>query len=356
MSSKYIIFTVKNMSDKEVEQVIELNKAGYTNIEIAEILKTKSIKIGRILRRLKLKAVLRKRKTEKSIFTQEEELKICELYKEGKSIYEILKIFNSYYSLIHLTLKRNNVVMRDISSAGRKLKVNDNYFKTIDTFDKAYFLGLLMADGTVNKKSNLISLTLSEKDVEIIKKFKEVIEYDGIIGTSSKKLPKSDKYNKYVNISISSPELKKDLIKLGCISAKTHHTYFPDIPEEFHSHFIRGVFDGDGSISLTKKNSGIMNIVGNLSLIQKIQNILVEKCNITETKLAKHDKLSDNKIYYLIHGGAKLKQIYSYLYQDCQDLYLKRKKEIFEKVINLNIRKYKKKQLNQFINEIKNST
>ena len=52
----------------------------------------------------------------------------------------------------------------------RKYKINEKFFSTIDTQEKAYVLGLLYADGYVNKLHTCITLALSEKDADILKK------------------------------------------------------------------------------------------------------------------------------------------------------------------------------------------
>lgn len=58
----------------------------------------------------------------------------------------------------------------------KKHTFNENYFEKIDAFDKAYFLGLLYADGsnclhpTVKRA---ISISLQEEDAEILKLFSE---------------------------------------------------------------------------------------------------------------------------------------------------------------------------------------
>ena len=54
-------------------------------------------------------------------------------------------------------------------SVGRnyKYKCNDNFFKNIDTEEKAYWLGVLYADGNVSKNSSGTGqVFLSSKDKE----------------------------------------------------------------------------------------------------------------------------------------------------------------------------------------------
>lgn len=49
-------------------------------------------------------------------------------------------------------------------------------------------------------------------------------------------------------IAVRSNIMASDLAKYGVIPRKTPHTYLPEVTEEYLSHLIRGIFDGDGSI------------------------------------------------------------------------------------------------------------
>jgi hypothetical protein len=126
--------------------------------------------------------------------------------------------------------------------------LNVNYFDNIDTQEKAYILGLLYADGCNTRRG--LQIALVEED-------KEVIEFVKVqLGASNnlKFIPaaKPTWKNKW-ELSISSIELSKNLSKVGCIPAKSSILKFPDfINSNLIHHFVRGYFDGDGSIWLHK--------------------------------------------------------------------------------------------------------
>ena len=62
----------------------------------------------------------------------------------------------------------------------RKKTYNENYFETIDSEDKAYFLGFIFADGCVTndpkKYRYQLTLKLHSKDVGILEKFIKSID------------------------------------------------------------------------------------------------------------------------------------------------------------------------------------
>ena len=58
-------------------------------------------------------------------------------------------------------------------------KFNHNYFKTIDTEEKAYILGFLYADGYNSDKQVVISQL--EQDVDILEKINKALDADNQI-------------------------------------------------------------------------------------------------------------------------------------------------------------------------------
>ena len=76
--------------------------------------------------------------------------KMKELYEKGYSAASICKVVGYTPHTILNRLKSKGVQIR--SRAGYIKPFNENYFKTIDTEKKAYFLGFLMADGCVKTR------------------------------------------------------------------------------------------------------------------------------------------------------------------------------------------------------------
>ena len=125
-----------------------------------------------------------------------------------------------------------------------------DYFRTIDEESKAYWLGFLYADGCISNDLKTIIIELSAKDLRHIEKFKKAIEAPQNI-----QLYERDGV-KFARIRIGCKEMVSDLIEKGCHPHKTFDVHFPNldtVPNELIKHFIRGVFDGDGCISLTKR-------------------------------------------------------------------------------------------------------
>lgn len=199
--------------------------------------------------------------------------------------------------------------------------VDDNYLDNIDTEDKSYFLGWLLSDGYVIK--NRISLKLKQDDEYIIREM-------------FNKFSSGYKFSTYKNsksLSVSSTKLTVALEKLGCVERKTLMGFsLPDIPKNLFRHFIRGYFDGDGSVGIRSARPNQMQI----SICSIDENFLIElknklfEFNILSSiykekrngkELLRPDKTfnTDNiDMFRLVLNTHKEKlRFYEFIYNDC---------------------------------------
>ena len=211
---------------------------------------------------------------------------------------------------------------------------NEDYFEKIDTEDKAYFLGFIVADGCVLQNTNTIKIT--QKETDILYEFKKYVRSDAPVFTS--------KTNNVSQFSISSSKTKNDLEKLGIFPNKTLIVKYPDISENLQNHFMRGVFDGDGCISLRtdkRDNSkrGQVNLCsGSYDFIKEYYDRLVGYCNLSGKNKIRNPKGS----YYVVDWGglSDIENIHEFLYRDAH-VFLKRKKETFDEVVSITKEKIK---------------
>jgi hypothetical protein len=224
----------------------------------------------------------------------------------------------------------------ELNQRTRKFNFNEDYFEKIDTEDKAYFLGFIVADGNINSKTNNIKII--QKETDILYKFKECVNFEGNIFTR--------KDGKISNIGLSSKKMKDDLFNLGIIGNKTMIVKYPEIPRNLENHFMRGLFDGDGCISIHKKRDGSrdtsdrgqVNICsGSKDFIEIYVDKLVDYCGITRNKIR-----CPKGTYYVIDWGSfsDIERFYEFFYKDAT-IYLKRKKETFDKAISISKTKIK---------------
>lgn len=232
--------------------------------------------------------------------------------------------------------------------------INLNYFRTINSYNKAYLLGFIAADGAivVNKGTNTktLTITIHSKDVAILELLKKELNSSLSIKDINSKSKSLSSYKLDVDhkrFSVARKNLIKDLEKFGIIANKslTMPNLIKNIPEPFRKAFILGYFDGDGcfvdskilrtrkylkkdgSISIYtgyKYNSQI-SIKGTKELLQGI----VDELNITNYSIKQK---SNQKIYTLtIIKNSKILKFYD-CYKHCE-FYLKRKKYKFTRKI-----------------------
>ena len=179
------------------------------------------------------------------------EAKILELYNSGISSEKISKDFNMNGTTICRIVKRLGGSLRPAKVNKRKYNIIDeNWLNEIDSEAKAYFLGFMYADGCVLEKRNRFNITLHVKDIDILYKFESF--FFNVKPGSTFCFVKNEPY---VNFGITNLNIKNDLIKHGCVPRKTFKLFFPShLSAELVRHFIRGVFDGDGSIYADPKS------------------------------------------------------------------------------------------------------
>lgn len=159
-------------------------------------------------------------------------------------------------------------------------KFNIHKFDTIDTEEKAYWLGFLYADGCVVSKRHVVSLRLAEVDYDHLLKFKAFLEDtrdNDVIKKEGRTLSATGKTYYSFEYHVNSEYFKKSLITLGCVPKKSLVLKFPDInifsnPKLVYD-FIRGYVDGDGCISEEKGRIAI-SILGTEDFLLGVQSYL----------------------------------------------------------------------------------
>lgn len=177
-------------------------------------------------------------------WTEEQKTEIIDSYiKKGLSMQKIAKLFDCDPRTISRLLKQNNIP-NITNTVNRRLK--EDFFENIDSEEKAYFLGLLITDGTVSPSNPLIRLALTETDVQILKDFQKVIQHDGKLSFSKG----NGKTKPHYVINICSKQMKEDLSKYGVIPQKTElmTSLYKEVEESLLPHYLRGLIDGDGYI------------------------------------------------------------------------------------------------------------
>ena len=262
--------------------------------------------------------------------------KIIEMYQEGKTYREISEYFGFKLNtpMILTALKRNNIKTRNgrYPSRMRNAKnINLNFFENIDTKEKAYILGLIYSDGSIDKDGYGFSFT--SKDYEQISLFKNLLDSEHKICEINSLDNRTGKIYTRYTIHICSKKMTKDLLNLGLNNNKSFDCNFPEIESSFIWHFIRGLFDGDGCITRLKKVGQLsFSLILSGSLYSKTKRIFNE-CGLNNTKDQIKNSSDGKNIYSIKYSSYKdLKYLYDNIYADSDNLRLERKFEIFSEL------------------------
>lgn len=188
----------------------------------------------------------------KLIVPQEHQEKIIRAYVEqGKGVKTIKRELKLPYSpqKIKEVLQDNDIHIRGVSETNalkRKYEINDGY--EFNSHNGAWILGLLASDGYLPKTTgaqNRVVLTLQRQDEDTLELIKDELQYTGPIY-------QYESTNGYPNSSLAfTSRLLRDRIEgYGITNAKTFTLKgIPEnLPRDFYLDFIRGYFDGDGSV------------------------------------------------------------------------------------------------------------
>ena len=192
-----------------------------------------------------------------------------------------------------------------------KYSIDESIFTSLDE-KSAYILGVIFADGNIEKDNS--RLCISSKDFDWLNNIAKIFGNPPI----KKRIRKNKEW--YV-LSINRKKIVSDLMKYGITENKSLTMEFPNIDKQFLRHFIRGYFDGDGSIRIDKKRGYQLDFAcGSGEFSKRLLTILNR--NIYHGFHLYHKR----KNYWNIRGFNKAwKEFSNFIYKDAT-IYLPRKK------------------------------
>ena len=200
-------------------------------------------------------------------------------------------------------------------------KYNKQFFNNIDTEEKAYWAGFIAADGNIRKDFLKMRIELNIQDYNHLEKFRKCITGNNPI----KESVRPNNHSCYIDVNCK--EMCLALNDLGITPKKslTLNINIKKIPKDLRRHFIRGYFDGDGSLnSYKRENHNYLEWELSFISSNKFLNQVLEELN-KERKLYS----CGNNYRFCFKGKKDMFEIIEYLYKDAT-VYLDRK---YEKVL-----------------------
>lgn len=208
----------------------------------------------------------------------------------------------------------------------KKHQLNFDFFKTL-TPNVAYTLGLIAADGNICHSGRAHTLHLASDDKDIIEKIKTQMDYEGPVHEKRR-----DNGKVSYSLRICDQTIFSDLQKLGITERKSLTIKPPVLDKMLISHFVRGYFDGDGSVfSLHNPkypchNLGVRFYTASSKMAKYLyvvlRNLLGSSYRGKVRSYLAHQKTN---FYMLSLGSRPSKKLFEYMYKDSNSLYINRK-------------------------------
>lgn len=254
-----------------------------------------------------------------------QKIEMCRMYSNGYATKEIAQKYSCSTQTVIKALHDRNIHVNDCRErVVRKYAIDELYFQEINTDKKAYFLGFIAADGMVQampKVGYTMRIKIQKPDIEILQELRKEMKANYPINTEKTKYGQD-----CVTFRVHSATMVEDLIKHGIVPRKSWGMQPPaTVPNKMIHHYIRGLFDGDGSVLFPFKDRNDIKVCfsGNITIMEWLRDLLTKECGVTKNKVC----CRDNGFTTLSYTGANAIKIRDYMYPTKNEFGLKRKKE-----------------------------
>lgn len=272
-------------------------------------------------------------KTLDRLLSEEEKQNIIADYKNNVSLRSLEKKY-------HHTRRRLSTWLESIgvkTTKGnhyRKYFHDEDFFETIDTEEKAYWLGFMFADGYIVNNENKygqdhFGISVAMDSLDVIEKFKASLKATNPILYDFS----GNRYGKQTlcKLVLCSQKTVNDLIDKGCFKQKTLILEPPkDVPDDLIRHFLRGFFDGDGSlIRAPKKDSTYISFIVDFTTTKPVAEWIHSILGIGTVR---KETRREHTWYWVLSGNQQVIKFYHYLY-DNATIWMDRKYNKFQELL-----------------------
>lgn len=258
-------------------------------------------------------------------FTIPEELEFVKRYKNGETFSSMAgEVGMSRNALWKMVTKVYGVEPYQTSGYPGKFDLDVNMFEHIHNEKAMYALGLIYSDGHISRERERLHFVTTDKE--------QMSNFKSCLGSTHKHftVPASKNNKKQYRIAISYEPMIKDLMNYVPKSSKNTKNINKEIANsEYFGHFLRGFFDGDGSVA---KEGGQVVFTGNKELMSDLSYIIENRYNLKSSGLNpitsttyESNKETYHLGYYKIRACKKLFEI---MYNNA-NYCLSRKRDVF---------------------------
>lgn len=264
---------------------------------------------------------------------------VIEDYLSGLSSEQLSERYGMSSVAIRNYLKKKGIEIRSAYDAiyderrASPYTFNEHWLDELDCPEKFYFLGFFAADGCNFKKQNEAKIKLQRGDLELLEKFKNLLESDRPIYEVYDKPNGSRRESYSSNLRLTSKYFCSRLEELGLPERKTYSLHFPDyIPEKYLRDYVRRVFDGDGCVSVIHKGKarGMTDIAGYPNFLKELKTAIEKVLSINIVFYQN----KENCAHLKINRQEDIKTFLDWMYKD-STLHLKRKYQRYQEFLSI---------------------
>lgn len=248
------------------------------------------------------------------------EQQIVDGYSNHLPTFQIAESLGICRNTVANVLKRNGIALR---SHARRYSFNDNFFASIDTEEKAYWLGFITADGCVTS-GRVLQVSLAQKDERHLDNLKQALGYSGPL---YRRGPGGYGGQDTVLLMIGSKKMVADLGMAGVGPRKSLTAAAWDGHPDLIRHYWRGVIDGDGCVGKRADGGWSIECVGSR---QMMGSLAAYFSKIVGSPIKSH---AHKMIFRVRVSGVRKAQIVAKLLYEGATVSLERKAKVAAEII-----------------------
>lgn len=200
----------------------------------------------------------------------------------------------------------------------------DGYFSLIDSPERAYWFGFIVADGNVSQDGRRLCVRLKLSDIDFLAKLGLVFGKEPKVYSNGVNKRGIQKWAS--ELDVYSAPLVNSLVLKGVVPAKSKvvgSSVMGCVTGEYFSHFVRGFLDGDGSIRKPEV-SGLVLHAYNEDFLRGLTKRIQERLPVSEVEPV---KAKGGRVFIVAwYSKRDLRLFYDFLYRGVPEAILMERK------------------------------
>ena len=243
---------------------------------------------------------------------------ILEDYSKGLSIDILGDKYHVRTDFVYEVLNESGTTRRNRAETRRMsqdLHLDNTFFDNIDLELPSYYLGFIVADGSLTNDGKCLVICVKREDGYILKNLQRLLKMKhGYYEGSALDKRTGNTYHRSM-FQIQDPHLIEQLHSQNLAPNKSACEKLPNLDWLNNRHFWRGMIDGDGHVNFTK--SATIVFVGSKEIVNGFNSFVEHNMELKTKRKVTCKKYINKTLYRIAFTGDDARNIAKFLYQDC---------------------------------------